>query len=111
MTLVMRSKRARATTPPRSAAPTIEIVTQSPLWKEQRNVKTLLRRAITEAAAMVPATGGELAVVLTDDAAIRLLNRDWRSKDAVVPRPGTARGARTPTPARRHRDRVRDHGT
>ena len=84
MTLVMRSKRARATTPPRSAAPTIEIVTQSPLWKEQRNVKTLLRRAITEAAAMVPATGGELAVVLTDDAAIRLLNRDWRSKNAAT---------------------------
>jgi phosphate starvation-inducible PhoH-like protein len=50
MTLVMRSKRARATTPPR-VRPTIEIVTQSPLWKEQRNVKTLLRRAITEAAA------------------------------------------------------------
>ena len=84
MTLVMRSKRARATIPPRSAAPTIEIVTQSPLWKEQRNVKTLLRRAITEAAAMVPATGGELAVVLTDDAAIRLLNRDWRSKDLAT---------------------------
>ena len=84
MTLAMRSKRARATPAPRSAAPTIEIVTQSPLWKEQRNVKTLLRRAITEAAAIVPATGGELAVVLTDDAAIRLLNRDWRSKDAAT---------------------------
>ena len=84
MILAMRNRRARATTPPRSAAPTIEIVTQSPLWKQQRNVKTLLRRAITEAAAMVPATGGELAVVLTDDAAIRLLNRDWRSKDAAT---------------------------
>jgi probable rRNA maturation factor len=84
MTLVMRSKRAQAPTPPRSAAPTIEIVTQSPLWKEQRNVKTLLRRAITEAAAMVPATGGELAVVLTDDAAIRVLNRNWRRTDAAT---------------------------
>jgi probable rRNA maturation factor len=27
---------------------------------------------------------GELAVVLTDDAAIRALNRDWRSKDAAT---------------------------
>jgi probable rRNA maturation factor len=84
MTLVMRRKRDRGRAPLRGVAPAIEIVTQSPLWKEQRNAKPLLRRAITEAAAMVPASGGELAVVLTDDAAIRALNRDWRCKDAAT---------------------------
>ena len=33
---------------------------------------------------MVPTTGGELAIVLTDDVAIRALNRDWRCKDAAT---------------------------
>ena len=96
------AQQARAShDPPRSAASTIEIVTQSPLWKEQRSAKTLLRRAIAEAAAMVPATGGELAVVLTDDAAIRMLNRDWRGKDAatnVLSFPAQDRAARPARP-------------
>ena len=33
---------------------------------------------------MVSASEGEVAVVLTDDCAIRALNRDWRSKDAAT---------------------------
>jgi probable rRNA maturation factor len=32
----------------------------------------------------VAATAGEVAVVLTDDSAIRVLNRDWRRKDAAT---------------------------
>jgi probable rRNA maturation factor len=40
----------------------------------------MLRRALAAAAALVP-SDGELAVVLTDDAAVRALNRDWRGKD------------------------------
>lgn len=84
MTLVMRRQRTRSSVPTRSAAPAIEIVTQSPFWKEQRNAKALLRRAITEAAAMVPTTQGELAIVLTDDAAIRALNRAWRCNDTAT---------------------------
>src|SRR5437763_1867716 len=61
-------------------APVIEIVVQSPRWKRQRGVKAVLRRAIEQAAAAVALTG-EIAIVLTDDSAIRALNRRWRRKD------------------------------
>jgi probable rRNA maturation factor len=62
-------------------APAIDIKVDSPLWKAQRGVKAVLQRAICEAAAMAATSGGELAIVLTDDSAIRTLNRDWRGKD------------------------------
>ena len=57
--------------------------------------------------------GGEVAVVLTDDAAIRVLNRDLARQGRptnVLSFPATAaqRGG-TAAPARRHRDRLRDH--
>ena len=62
-------------------APVIDIMVDSPLWKTQRGVKAVLQQAIGEAAAMAATSGGELAIVLTDDSAIRALNRDWRGKD------------------------------
>jgi probable rRNA maturation factor len=68
----------------RRTRPTVEIVIESPLWKRARNVKALLRRAITTAAATVSTTDGELAIVLTNDSAIRALNRDWRCKDTAT---------------------------
>ena len=49
------------------------------------------------AAAAVSTTAGELAIVLTDDSAIRQLNRDWRGKDAptnVLSFPAPARERR-----------------
>jgi probable rRNA maturation factor len=52
----------------------------SPLWKRQRDAKAVVRRAIAEVA-MVTTTQGEVSVVLTNDAAIRTLNRTWRGKD------------------------------
>jgi probable rRNA maturation factor len=61
--------------------PVIDIVVEAPMWKTQRSAKTVLRQAIAAAAAVVPGTAGELAIVLTDDAAIRTLNRTWRGKD------------------------------
>jgi probable rRNA maturation factor len=64
------------------ACPAIDVVVESALWKSQRGANALLRRAIGEAADAVPAASGELAIVLTDDATIRTLNRNWRSKDA-----------------------------
>jgi probable rRNA maturation factor len=62
-------------------APALDIIVDSPLWKAQRGIKAVLQRAIGAAAAMAATTGGELAIVLTDDSAIRALNRDWRGKD------------------------------
>src|SRR5262249_60108483 len=79
--------RTRPTRPPvrRPRPPLkVDIVVASPLWTAQRSLKALLRRAIDEAASMVSTIQGELAIVLTDDSAIRALNRDWRSKDATT---------------------------
>jgi probable rRNA maturation factor len=61
--------------------PNVEIVVGSPLWKTQRGAKAMLRRSIIEAAAAAATPGGEIAVVLTDDSAMRDLNRRWRGKD------------------------------
>src|SRR5262249_12706840 len=65
----------------RSHPPAVEIMVDSAQWKAKRNTKALLQRAITAAAAAVPTCGGEVAIVLTDDKAIRVLNRDWRKKN------------------------------
>ena len=69
--------------PLRRPALAVDIVVESPLWKAQRGVDAMLRRALTTAAAVVPSEG-ELAVLLTDDAGIRALNRDWRGKDTAT---------------------------
>ena len=83
-----------STAPGRRAngAPAIEILIESPLWKSCRGVRTVLRRAVTEAAAAASTRGGEVAIVLTDDSAIRVLNSNWRGKDKptnVLSFPGT----------------------
>jgi probable rRNA maturation factor len=66
----------------RVAAPGIEveILTESPSWDGDRRAEPVVRSAL-EAAAGVTAGTGELSVVLTDDAAIRVLNRTWRGMD------------------------------
>lgn len=63
------------------AAPTLEIVVRSPLWKAEPGAVAAVRRAIKEAIAVVSTRSGELAIVLTDDSSIRALNRQWRGKD------------------------------
>src|SRR5271154_5975257 len=62
----------------------IDIVVKSRLWMEPGKVKTVLRRAVRAAAGTSSTNGAELAIVLTDDSAIRLLNRDWRGIDAAT---------------------------
>lgn len=63
------------------AAPVIEVIIESEAWSAEPDAAGIVRRAIRAAAAAVPEAGGEVAVVLTDDAAIRTLNRDWRKID------------------------------
>jgi probable rRNA maturation factor len=65
-------------------APKIDILAESALWKRQSDLKSTLRRAIGEAAAVLSTPRAELVIVLTDDSAIRLLNRDWRGIDAAT---------------------------
>jgi probable rRNA maturation factor len=64
------------------AALKIDMLVNSDCWTEFA-VKSIVRRAVTQAAAVMESTRtGELAIVLTDDSAIRALNRDWRGIDA-----------------------------
>jgi probable rRNA maturation factor len=53
-------------------------------WTARRKAKAVLRRAVTEAACAIATGPGELAVVLTNDAKIRTLNRQWRRKNAAT---------------------------
>jgi probable rRNA maturation factor len=66
---------------------TIDIVVEAMLWKSTTGVEEALRRAIAaaaEATALDRATVGEIAVVLTDNSAIRKLNRQWRGRDRAT---------------------------
>lgn len=62
----------------------IDVVVDSDRWRGAKNLKSTVRRAVRQAAAAVSTTGTELAIVLTDDAAIRVLNRRWRGIDAAT---------------------------
>lgn len=58
----------------------VEVVTQSDLWAAQAGAEDRVRRAI-EAAASFESKPGEVAVLLTDDTAIRDMNASWRGID------------------------------
>jgi len=60
----------------------IDVLIDSDLWQEPTKMRSTVRRAIAQAAATTSTTGMELAIVLTDDSAIRQLNRLWRGIDA-----------------------------
>ena len=63
----------------------IEVMVDSARWKEPRKVRSIVRRAVARAAATTRSTqGAELAIVLTDDSAMRVLNRDWRGVDKAT---------------------------
>jgi probable rRNA maturation factor len=65
-------------------APHLEIIVEAPTWNALRGVKPALRRAISAAAAPMRLKESELAIVLTDDSAIRALNRRWRGRDKAT---------------------------
>ena len=63
----------------------IDVMVDSKRWKEPAKVKAVVRRAVAQAAAATRSTtGAELAIVLTDDSAIRALNREWRGIDKAT---------------------------
>lgn len=59
----------------------IDILVQSPLWNERPDAEATVRTAIAAAANAVPDSGGEISVMLTDDAAMQALNKKWRGID------------------------------
>ena len=65
-------------------APHVDIIVEAPAWNALRGVKPALRRAISAAAKPMQLTQSELAIVLTDDAAIREMNRRWRGSDKAT---------------------------
>lgn len=71
--------RARAAPRPKP-----DILIQNASWRTAPNVRTTIRRALDAAAKTVDAQAHEVAVVLTDDAAIHLLNRQWRGFDKAT---------------------------
>jgi probable rRNA maturation factor len=72
----------RAAPRPQRGKLKIDVLIDSGHWKKTGNIRQLVRRAIGEAANLQSTSGSELAIVLTDDSAIRQLNRLWRGVDA-----------------------------
>jgi probable rRNA maturation factor len=60
----------------------IEIIVQSARWKQQPKAAHIVRKSISAAAIATSTPRAELAIVLTNDSAIRALNRDWCGLDA-----------------------------
>jgi probable rRNA maturation factor len=63
-----------------STLATIDIVVESDLWSAHPDVEATVRRAI-DAAAAAAGSGGDVAVMLTDDAVMRQMNAQWRGID------------------------------
>jgi probable rRNA maturation factor len=83
----------------------IDVLVDSEHWKNAGTAKAVVRRALKQAATTLSTKSAELAIVLTDDAAMRRLNRDWRGVDA----PTNVLSFATKNPGNRHRlDRVSD---
>ena len=60
----------------------IDVLVDSEHWKNTAAAKAVVRRALKRAATTLSTKTAELAIVLTDDAAMRRLNRNWRGVDA-----------------------------
>ena len=78
---ISAASKARATSKTKTEV-TLDIRIESDLWKRERDIKALARRAIIEAASVAARSKCELAVLLTDDPSIRAINADWRGVDA-----------------------------
>jgi len=83
---------------PRTTTPLVDVRIDSALWKSQPLAEQTARQAIAAAAAAANANG-EVSIVLTNDVAIKQLNRDWRGIDKPTnvlsfPAPKTSGGAK-----------------
>jgi probable rRNA maturation factor len=66
----------------RTGPPVIEVIVESPRWADEPGAAITVQRAIDEAGRdCAGIEGREVTVLLTDDEAIRVLNRRWRSLD------------------------------
>jgi probable rRNA maturation factor len=78
-------------------APQIDVIVQSARWRKAPKAGTVIKRAIQAAAEAASTPRAELAIVLSDDSAVRALNRRWRGQNAptdVLSFPAAAPGKR-----------------
>ena len=63
--------------------PATEVLVVADCWHTEPDAEAVIQRAVAAAASMIDADTGdaELAVMLTDDAGIRILNSNWRGID------------------------------
>jgi probable rRNA maturation factor len=83
----------------------VDVSVDAPVWTEVLpDAEESVRRAVTaafEAAGLVARPDAELSIVLAEDAAVQVLNRDFRGKDAptnVLSFPGVAPSATETAP-------------
>jgi probable rRNA maturation factor len=62
----------------------IDVVVESDHWRQDGEAAAAARQAVTEAATALSTERAELAIVLTDDSAMRALNRAWRGVDKAT---------------------------
>lgn len=62
------------------SVPAVEVEIASPLWQAEPQAEACVHDAIAAAARRVSGEG-EISVLLSDDEAVRALNRDWRDID------------------------------
>jgi probable rRNA maturation factor len=62
----------------------IDMMVESDRWRQSGDAAALARAAVIEAAAALSTARAELAIVLTDDSAMRALNRVWRGVDKAT---------------------------
>src|ERR1043166_5242686 len=68
----------------RASTPAVDIMVDSGLWAAEPQAEEIVRRTIVQAADATAAPDTELVVMLTDDAAIRALNNQWRGLDKAT---------------------------
>ena len=62
-------------------AVSVGIQIQSPLWDTQPRAESVVQEAVAAAAAALSTSDDEVSILLTDDSAVRILNREWRGLD------------------------------
>ena len=62
----------------------IDVLVDSEHWQGVGAAKSVVRRAVMKAAAVLSTSPTELAIVLTDDSTMRMLNCNWRGVDAAT---------------------------
>jgi probable rRNA maturation factor len=62
----------------------IDVLFESDNWPKAGSAKTAIQHTLKRAAVALATKTGDVAIVLTDDAAMRTLNRNWRGVDAAT---------------------------